>query len=578
MDRFGLIFRNLTDGVLMFAKARCLLFLSAILCFPGPLLADMAAVRDQIAHTVGLIRSGGDVIIDGQGVASVQVLPALYERHDYNPLWTRRDSVEQLFEVLDSIDLDGVDAADYHAATLDTLRTELAKAAAPDAALTAQYDILLTDSLIRLGYHLLVGKVDPVELDNHWNMEYTIGDLDTTFRLATAIEQGRVSELVNDLRPHHPIYANLKAALAHYRDIARLGGWQAVPEGATLKPGMSDPRVAALRQRLAATANLPSADVSSTLFDDPVEQGVKQFQRQHGLEADGLVGKGTLAAMNVPVEDRINQIRVNLERARWVLHNLPDEYVLTDIAGFRVTYVRDSKVVWTSRAQVGKPYRRTPVFRSKISYLEINPTWTVPPTILYQDIIPKVQKDPDYLNRKDMRVLKSNGQAVDADTIDWSKYSGRGFPYLIRQQPGPQNALGRIKFMFPNKHAVYLHDTPSKSLFERTQRAFSSGCIRVQNPYDFAELLLESDEWRKERILEVVESQQTTRVNLPSPVTVILLYWTVNADAEGRVVFKKDIYNRDGPILAGLERPFRFRKGPILDEQANAAGAVPRRR
>jgi murein L,D-transpeptidase YcbB/YkuD len=561
----------------MFARPRWLLFLSGLLCFPGPLAADTTAVRDQIQRDVALIRSGGDVVINGQGVASVQVLPALYERNDYNPIWMRRDSVEQLFNVLDNIDLDGLDAADYHAATLEALRTELAKVTTPDAVLTAQYDILLTDSLIRLGYHLLVGKVDPVELDNHWNMEYTIGGLDTTLKLATAIEQGRVTELVNDLRPQHPVYANLRAALARYREIARQGGWQAVPGGTTLKPGMTDSRVAALRKRLAATADLPSADVNSTLFDGALEQGVKQFQRRHGLEADGLVGKGTLAAMNVPVEDRIEQIRVNLERARWVLHNLPDEYVLTDIAGFQVTYVRDGEVIWSSRAQVGKPYRKTPVFRSEISYLEINPTWTVPPTILYQDIIPKLQKDPDYLNRKNMRVLQNNGQPVDPDTIDWSKYSRRGFPYLIRQQPGPQNALGRIKFMFPNKHAVYLHDTPSKSLFGRTERAFSSGCIRVENPYDFAELLLKSDEWRKERVLEVVDSQKTTRVNLPVPVTVILLYWTVNADAEGRVVFKKDIYNRDGPILAGLERPFRFRKGPILDEQASAAGAGPRR-
>ena len=553
---------------------RSFLLLTCLLCFPALLTADEAGVRSQIQRDIERIQAGGDAVIDGEAVASVQVLPALYEQHDYARIWTRADSVNQLFDTLDSIDEDGLDASDYHTAVLKTLRGQIGENATADPALAAKFDILLTDSLIRLGYHLLVGKVDPVELDNNWNMEYTIGDLNTALELASAIEQGNVTELVNRLRPQAPIYANLKTALARYRNIEQQGGWKPVASGPTLKPGMTDSRVAELRQRLAVAEDLPAADLASTLFDESVAAGVKKFQAQHGLEADGLLGKATLAAMNVPVEARIDQIRVNLERARWVLNNLPNEYVLTDIAGFRVTYVRDGEVIWQSRAQVGKPYRKTPVFRSEITYLDINPTWTVPPTILYKDIIPKLQKDPDYLNKKDMRVLQHNGKPVDASTIDWSKYSSGRFPYMIRQNPGPKNALGRIKFMFPNKHSVYLHDTPSKSLFGKTERAFSSGCIRVENPYDFAELLLKSDEWNKDRILQVVDTQKTTSVRLPSTVTVILLYWTVNATADGHVVFKKDIYNRDGLILAGLKRPFRFRKGPILDDAATATGGA----
>jgi len=545
---------------------RSILPLICLLCFPLLLTANESGVRDQIQRHVERIQAGGDAAIDGEAVASVQVLPALYQQRNYTRIWTRPDSVEQLFDVLGSIDEDGLDAADYHTAALMALRAQLHETTTENPALSAQYDILLTDSLIRLGYHLLVGKVDPLELDNHWNMEYTIGDLDTTLELATAIQQGKVTGLVNRLRPQASIYANLKAALARYRNIEQRGGWQPITPGPTLKPGMSDARVSELRKRLAASGELSSADLTSSLFDDDVETAVKNFQQLHGLEADGLVGKATLAAMNVPVEARVDQIRVNLERARWVLGNLPDEYVMTDIAGFRVTYIRDNEVIWRSRAQVGKPYRKTPVFRSEITYLDINPTWTVPPTILYQDIIPKLRKDPDYLNRKDMRVLEYSGKAVDASKIDWSSYADGGFPYMIRQNPGPRNALGRIKFMFPNKHSVYLHDTPSKSLFGRTQRAFSSGCIRVENPYDFAQLLLKSDQWNKARIMEIVDSRKTTSVPLPSPVTVILLYWTVNADDQGHVVFKKDIYNRDGPVLAALKNPFRFRKGAILDQ------------
>jgi murein L,D-transpeptidase YcbB/YkuD len=545
---------------------RSILPMICLLYFSPLLTANESGIRDQIQRHVERIQAGGDAAIDGEAVASVQVLPALYEQRNYTRIWTRPDSVKQLFDVLGSIDEDGLDAADYHAEALMALQAQLRETTTANPALSAQYDILLTDSLIRLGYHLLVGKVDPLELDNHWNMEYTIGDLDTTLELATAIQQGKVTGLVNRLRPQASIYANLKAALARYRNIQQRGGWKPITPGPTLKPGMNDARVSELRKRLAASDDLSSADLTSSLFDDDVETAVKKFQRLHGMEADGLVGKATLAAMNVPVEARIDQIRVNLERARWVLRNLPDEYVMTDIAGFRVTYVRDNEVIWRSRAQVGKPYRKTPVFRSEITYLDINPTWTVPPTILYQDIIPKLRKDPDYLNRKDMRVLEYSGKPVDASTIDWSKYSNGRFPYMIRQNPGPQNALGRIKFMFPNKHSVYLHDTPNKSLFGRTERAFSSGCIRVENPYDFAQLLLKSDQWNKARIMEIVDSRKTTSVPLPSPVTVILLYWTVNAGDDGQIVFKKDIYNRDGPILAALKRPFRFRKGPILDQ------------
>ncbi|MFQ5644324.1 MAG: murein L,D-transpeptidase [Thiogranum sp.] len=541
----------------------CVLF-TCLFFAPGLLSAAESSARDQIRERVELIRSDGNLTIGTETIASVQVLPALYENRDYTPVWSRSDSIDQLFAALETIDGDGLDAADYHYRTLSGLRARIAKARSTDPTLAADYDILLTDSLVRLGYHLLVGKVDPVELDNNWNMTDTIGDLDTALALALAIDKGTVDELVELLRPQLPVYAELRATLARYRDIRQRGGWQAVTPGPVLKAGMTDPRVRELRQRLAATGDMAVAGPASTLFDADVESGVKKFQRRHALEADGIAGKATLQAMNVPVQDRIDQIRVNLERARWVLHKLPDEYVLTDIAGFRVIYFRNGEVIWESRAQVGKPYRKTPVFRSRITYLDINPTWTVPPTILKNDILPRLKKDPDYLRRKNMRVITFDGKPVDESTIDWSRYPAESFPYMIRQNPGPKNALGRIKFMFPNKHAVYLHDTPSKSLFAKTERALSSGCIRIENPYDFGELLLNSDQWDKARIEATVATGKTTRVSLDNPVTVILMYWTVDTTDAGDVIFRNDIYKRDPAVLSALQRPFRFRKSPVL--------------
>jgi murein L,D-transpeptidase YcbB/YkuD len=328
---------------------------------------------------------------------------------------------------------------------------------------------------------------------------------------------------------------------------------------------MNDPRVTAIRRRLVVTGDMPTMDLDSHAFDDTVESGVKHFQQRHGLTEDGVVGEGTLAELNVPVEARIDQLRVNLERARWVLHDLPEDFVLTDIAGFNVRYFRGGQLVWLTRAQVGKAYRKTPVFRDRIRYIEFNPTWTVPPTILRQDILPKVKKDRGYLEEKNLRVIDREGKAVDAATIDWSRYPAAGFPYLLRQEPGPTNALGRVKFMFPNKHAVYLHDTPHRSEFDRARRAFSSGCIRIEDPFDFAGLLLDDrPEWDTARIEQVIESRKTTRVNLTEPLTVLLLYWTAEVDADRRVVFRSDIYDRDAAVLSALDGRFEYRDSPVI--------------
>ena len=537
------------------AMTACLAGALLLLCFPLLAFAESSdrAVNDAIRARVETLQSGSDLVIQGATVASTTVLPALYQRRDFAPVWTNPRAIKQLFDAVRNIDEDGLDPEDYHLATLEKLQTEVGSEASVNPARRADLDVLLTDSLVRLGYHLLIGKVDPVELDGNWNVNRTINGRDAVLALSSAIAEGSVDNLLAAVRPQHMYYRHLQNALARYRAIAAAGGWPGVPAGPTLKSGMSDPRVIALRTRLSVTQRMPGADAQSALFDAALEDAVKVFQRQHGLAADGAVGKATLAALNMPVESRIDQIRVNLERARWVLHDMPEEFVLVDIAGFNVRYIRDGQTLWQARAQVGKPYRRTPVFKSRITYLEMNPTWTVPPTILRNDVLPAIKRDIAYLKQKNMKVIDYNHNVVDPTSIDWSRYRGPDFPYLIRQDPGPNNALGRIKFMFPNEHLVYLHDTPSKSLFERTERAFSSGCIRVENPYQFAELLLDDpNTWNRRAITQAIDSELTRKVTLPRPVTVLLLYWTVAPDDSGDVIFKQDIYGRDAGILAGL--------------------------
>ena len=528
-------------------------------------VAVCADISTSIRTEVERIRSGECASVADCPIASTIVLPALYEKYDYQPIWTNADSIRQLVAAIEASHLDGLNPEDYHLGEISRLQAELSSGGNSDT--QASLDLVLTDSLVRLGYHLVIGKVDPESLDGNWNMERTL-ELDPILEMSKAIDSGNVSNLIDSFRPQAAVYHQLKSALARYRSLQAAGGWQAVPDGQTLKPGMNDPRVVALRRRLAVTGDMPAANDESPEFDEQLEAGVRRFQARHGLEADGVVGKGTLAELNVPVEARIDQLRVNLERARWVLNDLPQDFVITDIAGFRVMYFRGGELFWESRAQVGKSYRKTPVFRDSIRYVEFNPTWTVPPTILKKDILPKVKKDPGYLQKKNIRVIDRNGKTVDAGAIDWSRYPAAGFPYMLRQDPGPKNALGRVKFMFPNKHAVYLHDTPHKSGFARAQRTFSSGCIRVEDPFAFARLLLDDQtDWDQSRIDRTLESLKTTRVNLTEPLTVMLLYWTAVVNNDGQVIFRKDVYDRDAAVLSALNAGFSFRQKPVIRQQ-----------
>jgi murein L,D-transpeptidase YcbB/YkuD len=261
------------------------------------------------------------------------------------------------------------------------------------------------------------------------------------------------------------------------------------------------------------------------------------------------------------VDERIDQIRVTLERIRWVARDIEDEFILTNIASFKTFLVRDRKIAWSGRSQVGRDYRQTPVFKAKLKYLQFNPTWTVPPGILSKDILPRVKQDPGYLVTKDMDLIDRSGNKVDPATVDWSQYGARRLPpYQFVQRPGPTNALGRVKFIFPNEHFVFLHDTPSKSLFARTERTFSSGCIRVENPFELAELVLnDAEKWNPGTIQKLLDSEKPQTVFLEEPMTVMLLYSTVGVGGSELVRFYNDIYQRDGRVLDSLNAPFEFR-------------------
>jgi L,D-transpeptidase YcbB len=305
---------------------------------------------------------------------------------------------------------------------------------------------------------------------------------------------------------------------------------------------------------------------STPIFDSTLVEAIKVFQRRHGLPANGVLASTTLAALNVPVEERIQQLRVNLERGRWVLHNLENTALVVNVAGYHAYYMKDGQMLWQGRAQVGRPYRQTPIFKSEMTYLVFNPTWTVPPTILTKDYLPALKQDSSYVQRKGLRVIDRAGRVVDPGQVDWSQYSVNNSPYLLRQDPGPRNALGRVKFIFPNDHAVFLHDTPNQKLFDRTERAFSSGCIRIENALELARLLLNDEGgWTRKTIDRVIGAKKSRTVFLREPVPVMLLYWTAWVAPDGRVNFRPDLYNRDKLVLKDLASDFRFRKRAIIN-------------
>lgn len=512
-------------------------------------------IRELIRADVEQLRATGTLVVDGATIASRNLLPRIYEAREFEPTWRSQAQIDSLLETIDDSYREGLDPRDYNVDAVRAARAAFANVDALAADDRAALDVMLTDSVIRLGYHLRFGKVDPFALNPNWNLTQDLMGRDPAVTIQRAIDAPSMPEFADAAIPRVFLYRRFIDALTEYRKLAAAGGWPALPAGSTLKPGMTDARVPMLAARLAITGDVDAraAKSATTSYSGDVVTGVEHFQARHGLTADGALGPATLAALNVPVEARIEQLRANLERARWVFYDPESEFLAVNIAGFELYLVRRGEVVWRTRVQVGKPYRSTPIFASTLSYLVFNPTWTVPPTILRQDFLPQLVQDPSYLAKRDIDVLDRNGALVKQDTIDWS--SSRNLPYQLVQRPGPTNALGRVKFMFPNEHFVYLHDTPSKDLFAKDSRAFSSGCIRVENPLELAQMVL-GEKWDRAQIDALLAAGRTKTVFLDKPIGVKLLYWTAEVDGTGRVSFFPDVYSRDKPLIDALAKPF----------------------
>jgi len=344
-------------------------------------------------------------------------------------------------------------------------------------------------------------------------------------------------------------YLRMQQAINRYEEIKKEGGWPTIPYGLDLKKNDSGRRVEVLIDRLKITGEL-QADYQNydSVFDEEIEEAVKRFQTRHGLQDDGIVGYQTLRELNIPVEDRLVRMRINLERIRELSERVQDSFVLVNIPEFRLKIIEKGVETKSIRVIVGIEQSPTPVFNDEISYLVFNPPWNIPPKKVMEDILPKLKEDPEYLEKNNIKVFENwqeGSREINPENLSWDKLYSGDFSYKFQQEPGPFNEMGLIKFMFPNDYLVYIHDTPHRHLFGYQKRAFSSGCIRIERPVVLAEYCLKKNGWGLVKIIEVLESGQKLQVNLAEPIPVFIVYWTSWVSEEETINFREDIYQKD---------------------------------
>jgi len=453
-----------------------------------------------------------------------------YADRDNQALWVEDGGIAPAGAVL-ATSLEAV-SRDGLAVVAPAVARIAALATASDLASLTELELLLSGTLAEAAY----AATEAMEAQPRLTLLDTIDADDPAPSVAT-------------LLPAQRDFWALVQAFRSYSTIALAGGWPHVPDGPKLELGMRHPRVAALRERLVATDGEPTLVTEPDLFDEALESAVKRFQRRHGLGDDGVVGFKTIAALNTSVEDRLRSIAFNIRKLYDKRRDWGDRYIYVNIAAAELTYVDGGVVRTHVRTVVGRKDRQTPELDSEINRLEFNPFWTVPPRIARVDLLPKIQSNPRYFTEQNIRIYSSWSEAaneIDPDTIDWFSAEARAMRYRLKQDPGPENALGPVKLLFPNQYDVYIHGTTHQELFVKPARFFSSGCIRVKEPLDLAAMVLSDDpSWDRARIDATVAKGRNTPVKLMRPLPIHLDYRTAWVDADGLLQLREDIYQRD---------------------------------
>ncbi len=355
----------------------------------------------------------------------------------------------------------------------------------------------------------------------------------------------------------------MEAAIFAYQDLVARGGWNSVPSDKVLKLGMVDPNVAFLRARLIASGDLRQASGEPNAFDSYVQSAVLRFQLRHGQPGDGIVGAATIDAMNVPAETRLRQLQTNLERIR-AMGAPTERYIMVNVPGAQIEVVENGQVVSRHTAVVGKVDRQTPLLSSRIHEINFNPFWTVPASIIKRDLIPKMQKEPDYLTKNGIRIFRQTGEEIPPETVDWN--SDEATNYMFRQDPGDQNSLGFMKLNFHNPHQVYLHDTPANGLFGSDYRFESSGCVRVHTGRELVSWVLRDNGYDQAMVDQTVRGGERLDVQVTSPPALFTVYFTAWTTGEGVIHFRDDIYNLDGPGEMALNQNEALIGSPVASQ------------
>lgn len=526
---------------------------------------DKVEVEKSIVKS--LVRKKKSIEIEGLPLFSSKLISKFYRLNKNKLIWNTSKKIENAYKVLDKAYLDGLQTSDYHEVELKSLSEQIAatQSEVEKADLLAMHDIVLTDAILLYSFHLLIGKIDPYSLDENWNYKNETISKKIVKQFIKQVKAGKVLQAVDHLRPKKIEYKAMMNAMRYYQSI-KDDTWTQIKIDDKIELGDTNTVIPLIRERLSLCCEWNEYVQDSTVYDSSLYHGIVDFQNSHGLLTDGVIGQGTIDMLNTTPKERIEKLKVNLERLRWLSDEEKEYVVDVNIAAFRLNVLHKGKRIHQTRVMTGKVYHKTPIFTKRMEYIDFNPTWTVPYSIATRELLPRLKKEgAGYLSARNMVLLNQKGKVLDASAIDYSSLSSRNFPYIIRQEPGSKNALGEVKFMFPNKYSVYLHDTQSKSLFSRSSRAFSHGCIRVEHPLDLAAVLLkDKKKWNRKKIDEVIASRTLTRVKLKKNIQVMILYYTAGLDADGTFYYLPDVYKRDAKLLAALEAPFEYDENTFL--------------
>jgi len=538
-----------------YKQNKALLLLLSIFITLGSAQAATSSLENIRLLSRDWLTGKNTLSLQPQSLHVPQLLKTLYQHRHYQPIWFNetglRPDAQELLSALSIADEEGLSQQDYHRLGIQW-RSFSSK---QKPRLQAEQELLLSDAFFGLASHLYSGIFNPTESDGNWHINAPRLD---AVALLSALQQGHaIKDLLRALTPPHPGYRALRSSLARYRRIAEAGGWPSIAAGKAPTLGERDPRLSALRDRLLISGDLQlTSNSNDELYDKPLQQALKNFQHRMGLEPDGRLGRQTLQALNTPINERIQQIQLNMVRWHWLPRELGKKHIFVNTVSFELDLIDNYRPALNMKAIVGKPFRSTPAFSEKLTHFVLNPSWYVPANILKKDIMPKVRKNRGYLKRKNIHVQEVNGDEVEEiplEQVEWSQFFSKKSPYRLRQSPGDHNALGKVKFYMPNPYGIYLHDTPSRQLFQKTVRTFSSGCIRLEHPLALANYLLKDESnWSREKLQRVVDRKQTRWVKLSQPVNVYLTYFTSWVDHSGQAHFRQDIYNRDQKLQRQL--------------------------